>query len=211
MLNIADFILIGIIAVFVIVGSVRGFVKSLFGLGSIVLSLVLALTLYPVVSDVIEKSPVGDFIYESVENIFGQDKNKPIVEEEQQLLPDIIKEPINAATENAKQAVSKSVADAAINIVGMLAVFLLVKILIWILAKVLDIMTRLPIIHGCNKFLGAVFGGVSGVLIAYLLLGALTFTTILNTTSELGLTVQNSLLVSQMYENNILLYFLQDK
>ena len=211
MLNIADFILIGIIAVFVIIGSVRGLVKSLFGLGSIVLSLVLALTLYPVVSDVIEKSPVGDFVYENVENIFGEDKKETLEENEKQILPDIIREPINAAAESAKDTVSKSIADAAINIMGMLVVFLLVKILIWILGKVIDIMTHLPIIHGCNKFLGAVFGGVSGVLVTYLLLGVLTFTTILNTTTDFGRTVQSSMLVSKMYENNILLYFLQDK
>ncbi len=215
MLNIADIVLIAVIAVFVIVGSYRGLVKTLFGLGSIVLSIILSLTLYPVVSDILAESQVGAVVHESVSNLLGQaqtDNSLPQVSAEpDNALPEIVLNTIDNAAEQTTQALTVTVTDAALNIISMLIVFILVKILLWIVAKILDLATKLPVIHGCNKLLGGVLGCVSGVLIVYLLLGLLTFTTLLNTTTDFGRTVQNSLILSQMYENNILLYFLQIK
>ncbi|MBR5156455.1 MAG: CvpA family protein [Clostridia bacterium] len=217
MLNIADIVLIAIIAVFVIAGSVRGLVKTLFGLGSIVLSIILSLTLYPMVSDVLAQSKVGAIVQDSVSSLLSQEKqiteSTELTEttENESSLPDFVQNTIDTATQQTTQALSATVTDAALNIISMLIVFVLVKILLWIIAKLLDLATKLPVIHGCNKLLGGVLGCVSGVLIVYLLLGLLTFTTLLNTTSDFGRTVQNSLILSQMYENNILLYFLHIK
>lgn len=211
MLNIADIVLIAIIAVFVIVGSVRGLVKTLFGLGSIVLSIILSLALYPMVSDALAESKVGAIVQESVINLLGQNEQTSFSAESESALPDFVQSTIDNAAQQTTQALTLTVTDAALNIISMLIVFILVKILLWIIAKLLDLATKLPVIHSCNKLLGGVLGCVSGVLIVYLLLGLLTFTTLLNTTSDFGRTVQNSLILSQMYENNILLYFLHIK
>ncbi len=211
MLNIADIVLIAIIAVFVIIGSVRGLVKTLFGLGSIVLSIILSLTLYPIVSDVLAESQVGAVVQESVSNLLGQNEQTTLTTENESALPELVQNTIDNATQQTTQALSATVTDAALNIISMLVVFVLVKFLLWILAKILDLATKLPVIHSCNKLLGGVLGCISGVLVVYLLLGFLTFTTLLNTTSDFGRTVQNSLILSQMYENNILLYFLHIK
>lgn len=211
MLNVADIVLVAIIAVFVIVGSVRGLVKTLFGLGSIVLSIILSLTLYPMVSDALAVSKVGAVVQESVSNLLGQNEQPTVTIENESVLPEFVQNSIDNAAQQTAQALSATVTDAALNIISMLIVFVIVKILLWILAKILDLATKLPVIHSCNKLLGGVLGCVSGVLIVYLLLGLLTFTTLLNTTSDFGRAVQNSLILSRMYENNILLYFLHIK
>lgn len=212
MLNIADFVLIGFIIIFVFAGSARGLAKSLFGLGSIILSLVLALTLYPIVSDILIQSPMGALVTENIEKIFEEnntnDSLENLTQEEMDGLPNIIQNATLAAGEKIEKSVSASVSAAALNIISMLIVFLLVRLILWIVSYILNIATKLPVIHGCNKILGGLLGAVSSLLIVYLLLGFLTFTTLLNTTEDFGRTVQSSLLVSQMYENNILLYFL---
>lgn len=211
MLNIADIVLIAIIAVFIIVGSVRGLVKTLFGLGSIVVAIILSLTLYPIVSDALATSKVGAIVQESVSNLLGQNEQAATTTENESALPEFVQNSIDNAAQQTTQALSATVTEAALNIISMLIVFVLVKILLWIIAKILDLATKLPVIHSCNKLLGGVLGCVSGILIIYLLLGLLTFTTLLNTTSDFGRTVQNSFILSQMYENNILLYFLHIK
>lgn len=214
MLNIADFVLFGIVALFAVIGSTRGLAKSLFGLGSIILSLVLAFFLYPIVSDVLTQSPAGEFVTEKVEQIFGQNDSISEVQKEDGTeknninLPNMIQDAAQEAGKQVQKSVSAGVSAAALNIISMLIVFLLVRLLLWILSKALDVATKLPVIHGCNKLFGGIFGAVSSLLVVYLLLGLLAFTTLLNTTEDLGRTVQSSLLVSQMYENNILLYFL---
>ena len=220
MLNIADFILIGVIALFILAGAARGLVKSLFGLGSIILSLVLAFALYPVVTGYLQQSPVGDFVTESVEKMLGE--RESVINEgasaendpeagsaEEGGLPEIVQDTLENTGEAVKETASAGIAAAALNIISLLAVFIIVRLVLWIAATLLDIVTKLPVIHGCNKLLGAVMGGVSGLLIVYLLLGLLTFTNLLNTTTDFGRTVQSSLLLSQMYENNIILYFLK--
>lgn len=220
MFNIADFILIGVIALFILAGAARGLVKSLFGLGSIILSLVLAFALYPVVSEYLQQSPVGDFVTESVEKMLGEresvinagasaenDPEAGVAEEGG--LPEIVQGALENTGEAVKETASAGIAAAALNIISLLTVFIIVRLVLWIAAALLDIVTKLPVIHGCNKLLGAVMGGVSGLLIVYLLLGLLTFTNLLNTTTDFGRTVQSSLLLSQMYENNIILYFLK--
>lgn len=220
MFNIADFILIGVIALFILAGAARGLVKSLFGLGSIILSLVLAFALYPVVSEYLQQSPVGDFVTESVEKMLGE--RESVINEgasaendpeagvaEEGGLPEIVQGALENTGEAVKETASAGIAAAALNIISLLTVFIIVRLVLWIAAALLDIVTKLPVIHGCNKLLGAVMGGVSGLLIVYLLLGLLTFTNLLNTTTDFGRTVQSSLLLSQMYENNIILYFLK--
>ena len=220
MFNIADFILIGVIALFILAGAARGLVKSLFGLGSIILSLVLAFALYPVVTGYLQQSPVGDFVTESVEKMLGE--RESVINEgasaendpeagsaEEGGLPEIVQDTLENTGEAVKETASAGIAAAALNIISLLAVFIIVRLVLWIAATLLDIVTKLPVIHGCNKLLGAVMGGVSGLLIVYLLLGLLTFTNLLNTTTDFGRTVQSSLLLSQMYENNIILYFLK--
>lgn len=214
MLNIADFVFIGLVVLLAIIGSARGLARSLFGLGSIVLSLVLAFTLYPVVSDFMSQSSIGNTVTEKVEMMFGQTKNEGESEnaakEKIEAFPNAIQDAAQAAGEQLQKSVSESVSSAAMNIISMLLVFIIVRFLLWGISKVLDIATKLPVIHSCNKIFGAAFGALSGVLLVYLLLGLLTFTTLLNTTENFGRTVQSSLLVSQMYENNILLYFLHN-
>lgn len=217
MLNIADFIFMGFVALMAVIGSSRGLVRSLLGLGSIVLSLFLAFTLYPMVSDTLARSTVGTVVTEKVEAMFGQNPQgteqiqelDPATNEKIESIPAVLQETAQNAGTQIKKSVAEQVCSAAMNLISMLLVFLLVRLLIWLISKTLDLVTKLPVIHGCNKILGGLFGVISSVLIVYLLLGLLTFTSLLNTTGDFGRTVQNSLLVSQMYENNILLYFLQ--
>lgn len=220
MLNVADFILIGVIALFILAGAARGLVKSLFGLGSIVLSLVLAFALYPAVSDYLREGPVGDFVTVSAVRMLGEresaiqegepDEDAPNQEAGKESgLPEFVQGALENAGEAVKETASAGIATAALNIISLLAVFIIVRLVLWIAAALLDVVTKLPVIHGCNKLLGAVMGGVSGLLIVYLLLGLLAFTNLLNTTTDIGRTVQSSLLLSQMYENNIILYFLK--
>lgn len=211
MLNLADFIFMAFVLLMTIIGVARGLVKSLFGFGSILLSLILAMTLYPWVSDVLTKSPVGVIVSEKTEAAFGAKKTEEanLSEENTNMLPEAVRKTVQNTGEQLQKSIAEQVASLAIRLISMLLVFLLVRLLLWILSRTLNLITKLPVIHACNKLFGGAFGLLSSVLIVYLLLGLLTFTSLLNTTSDFGRTVQNSMLVSKMYENNILLYFLR--
>ena len=137
----ADIVAAVIVLVFVLIGVHNGLVKSVLGLSSIVISLILALVLYPVVSDFLSKSVIGTYVTENVQNVIGGEVTEPDTAEkkDQNLnLPDSIMQTVNDSvsqvTNSVTNAISGSVASLAINLISILAVFLIVRLLVWLLA-----------------------------------------------------------------------------
>jgi len=102
-LNIADYIAIILVAVLVIAGIKRGFVRSVFTLGSLILSLILSLTLYPVVSDFMAESVLGDYVRLNVYKALDAEEEPETVEEagETLNLPESIRSSIQNVTNDA--------------------------------------------------------------------------------------------------------------
>lgn len=215
-MNIADLIAILIIVFSVLIGAKRGFVKSIFSFGSLIISLLLALTLYPIVTDCLEGSVVDDFVHKSVYNLFdAQSSNENAIEKNDanSSLPESLKSLINKTITDAatttKEVMAETVASLALKILGILIVFVLSKLLLWILSLLFDLVSKLPVICTLNKLMGGAIGAFYGILILYVLLALMAF---FSTTQSLNKPVQlvkESAIVSVMYNQNILLNFLQ--
>ena len=206
MFNLADIVLIAIIVLFVVLGIRKGFVKTVFGLCSIVISIALALSLHPIVSNVLEQSPVNDFVQEQVLGMLPEGEVT-----ESLALPGFLQDTVSEAEAKTKDAIAGGIAGVALKIISMILVFILVQMILWILSLTLNLITKLPVIHGFNKLLGGVSGAVSGILVVYLVLGLLTFTTALDKTTAISEMVEDSLVASTMYENNLLFTALAKK
>lgn len=206
MFNLADIVLIAIIVLFVVLGIRKGFVKTVFGLCSIVISIALALSLHPIVSNVLEQSPVNDFVQEQVLGMLPEGEVT-----ESLALPGFLQDTVSEAEAKTKDAIAGGIAGVALKIISMILVFILVQLILWILSLTLNLITKLPVIHGFNKLLGGVSGAVSGILVVYLVLGLLTFTTALDKTTAISEMVEDSLVASTMYENNLLFTALAKK
>ncbi|MBQ3226215.1 MAG: CvpA family protein [Clostridia bacterium] len=206
MFNLADIILIAVIVLFVWLGIRKGFVKTVFGLCSIVISIALALSLHPMVSDMLEQSPVNGFVHEQVLGMLPEGEVT-----ENLALPGFLQDSVSEAEAQTKDAIASGIASVALKIISMILVFILVQLILWILSLTLNLITKLPVIHGFNKLLGGVVGAVSGILVVYLVLGLLTFTTALNKTTAVSEVVEDSLVASSMYENNLLFTALAKK
>ncbi len=206
MFNLADMILIALIILFVWLGIRKGFVKTVFGLCSIVISIALALSLHPMVSEQLEVSPAKDFVHEQVLGMLPDGEMTDSL-----ALPDFLQDSVSEAEANTKDAIAGGIAGMALKIISIILVFLLVQLILWILSLALKLITRLPVIHGFDKLLGGIVGAVSGILVIYLVLGLLTFTTALNKTIAISKVVEDSLIASSMYENNVLFTSLAQK
>jgi len=214
-LNIADYIAIILVAVLVIAGIKRGFVRSVFTLGSLILSLILSLTLYPVVSDFMAESVLGDYVRLNVYKALDAEEEPETVEEagETLNLPESIRSSIQNVTNDAVSSVKESIAEStvtiALKLVGILLVFLLVRILLWVIQKLLDIVSHLPVLRSANKFLGGLIGMVYGVMLVYIILAVFTFTTTLQAMNKPTQLILESKYVSNMYHQNIILDFMK--
>lgn len=96
------------------------------------------------------------------------------------------------------------VADKVIVLIGYFSTFVVVFVVLRILAFVLDIIGRLPIINGINKMTGLAAGLAEGLVVVWILGIGLT----LIGTTELGqsaaLCVQESKFLSVIYRYNLL-------
>ena len=86
----------------------------------------------------------------------------------------------------------------------LLVVFLIVKLILWVLMMILDVITRLPVIKSLNNLMGGIWGAASGVITVYLLLALLTFVTAVNSENAVVKNVLESEIASKMYNENFI-------
>jgi len=217
MFNLADIIAVAIIVLLAGWGMKKGFVRSVFALGSLLLSLILALTLHPVVTDFLDGSVVEEYVHTNVYKVFeakAQEEAEPTEEPKQALsLPLFFSETIENKTEevtkNITETVAASVTDLALDLIGILIVFVLVRFILWLALHLLDIIAKLPILHSANKLLGGILGAIYGILAVYLILALLTLFTTFQAFNKPTELVLESKIASQMYHQNIILSFLE--
>ncbi len=179
----ADLILICFIAFFAFVGMKRGFIKTIVGLASTLISLVLTLLAYPFVSDLLHKLGVGEAIKEIILSVIT--KNEQV---------------------NLGLGIMEKTADASsvvvVNVISFIAVIILTKFVLALLIKSLNVITKLPVIKQANALLGMVVGLLSGILISYILIGILSALDENNVILVIKQYLDSSLIAVLMYRDN---------
>ncbi len=179
----ADLILICFIALFAFTGMKRGFIKTIVGLASTLISLVLTLLAYPVVSDVLHKLGVGEAIKEIILDVIA--KNEQV---------------------NLGLGIMETTAEASsvvvVNVISFIAVIILTKFVLTLLIKSLNVITKLPVIKQANSLLGMIVGLLSGILVSYTLIGVLAALNDNNVILTVKQHLDSSLIAVLMYRDN---------
>ena len=179
----ADLILICFIALFAFIGMKRGFIKTIVGLASTLISLALTLLAYPVVSDLLHKLGVGEAITEIIIGVIS--KNEQV---------------------NLGLGIMEKTAEASsvvvVNVISFIAVIIFAKFILTLLIKSLNIITKLPVIKQANALLGMVMGVLSGILISYTLIGVLAALNDNNVILVVKEHLDSSLIAVLMYRGN---------
>lgn len=178
----ADIILIAILIIFAYVGAKRGLIKTLVGIASTVLSVILSMLLYNPVSEILYESSLGDSVKEYVREFL-----------------------VGKAEGAAKLLITDAAVETAsvlmMNIISFVVVIIASKVLIILISKILNIAAKFPVIKQANKLLGMLAGIISGILICYIAIG------IIMTLSPEG----NALAIKESVENSYLAVKLCDK
>lgn len=179
----ADLILICFIALFAFAGMKKGFIKTIVGLVSTLISLALTLLAYPVFSDLLHKLGVGEAITEIILSVIS--KNEQV---------------------NLGLGIMERTAEASsvvvVNVISFIAVIILTKFVLTLLIKSLNIITKLPVIKQANALLGMVAGVLSGILISYTLIGVLAALNDNNVILAVKEHLDSSLIAVLMYRDN---------
>lgn len=100
--------------------------------------------------------------------------------------------------------IASYLASALLELICAVILFLLVYIGLHILIRWLDLISRIPIIHGINQIAGAVLGGVQGLLAVWLFFLVIQICSGYSWTSGLLEQIGTSTWLRFLYESNLL-------
>lgn len=178
----ADLIFILVVTVFAVLGLKRGFIKTVLGLASTIISLILTALLYPPIANFVYDTGLGDSFAESFAELASGKMDNEII--------------IDAAATTAS--------TVCINVISFLIVIIAIKILLSLLLKSLDLVSKLPVIKQANSALGLCVGIISGLLLSYIAIGvisSLSYNGFLD--ASWNENFKNSIFVSLFYDENI--------
>lgn len=225
-----------IAALIIIIGSMvwgywRGFVRIAFTLVSMILVIVLVSWATPYMADFLKENTS---IYESLaqksaqqiqaaaentmQNTLENTNSPGGIQMEGMNLPKLWAEEFLNKTGGVIQEVAEDsgiyqqageyIADWALRGIAFFVAFFLISILLKLVVGLLDIVTKLPLIKGLNRF----FGGVAGLLLGLLIVWLLLFLVAITCTSQWGRIalgyINDSPFLSFLYHNNGILYLL---
>ncbi len=202
---ILDILFIIVLLIAVWIGARRGFVRSIIGFLSLLLSILIATFFYQQFLDLVQNVPFLNQIRWQIMAAISQSV-APMLTENLETLPDFILRFIPQETiTGGVQTVSDWMAQSLTQVLLYLIFILLLHIVLRVCANLLLALTHLPVIRQCNKLLGAGFGAVTGILCCYLL-AALVFILSMNPAySWISQELSRSVVCQYFYENNLMI------
>lgn len=187
---ISDIIVFLFVLLFICFGYKAGFIKTLFGMCSYFISIILGLMLYPIISSTLKNS----FIYDSVRNF--SEKQINISFKGNSIINDIFMK-LGSDAVNAT-------AELILNIISFVLVILVCKILLSFILKSLTFISKVPVISFLNKGLGAVLGALKGILLLYVLFLVINFLPT-NITEKTIDNINESKIACKFYKENLII------
>lgn len=154
---IIDLIIIGVIALCIIVGYVKGLTGSLIKILSFVLSLIIAFILFiPSSNFIINNTQIDEMIERTIrETILSKDTESQNDKNMPTAITDYINQKVEEMADEAKESVIDSTAkDISLTIVKAgtwIALFILARIALILLKLISSLITKLPVIKQFDK------------------------------------------------------------
>lgn len=214
------------VVVMIAIGMKRGLVKTAFSFGSIFIALVLVNILTPVAKEAIKNTPVYDSINQNIQSYVsehiatstekmtetGINNQEKIINELP--LPNGLKESLtknnnqssydSLAVNTFKEYVVAYLTDVVLNAVVYILLFMVISILMKTLVEVLNIVTKLPVIHTFNMAGGALIGFAQAILIIWLLCMVVTIFSSTSWGQTVCKAIADNGVLSMIYDNNLI-------
>lgn len=201
----ADIFVILIVTLFIYLGYRSGFMKTFIKIASYLISIVISFFLYPVLSNFLLKTPIYTKIIDFLSEKYI---SKGLLEKGSGDVFGAIFKYIPGSLETATMNIAQSLATLILNILAFIIILVLSKIIIRIVGNILGIFTKLPVIKQFNRLGGSVLGGVVGVLMLYIISAGIILFTPFTPESKIITEIENSTFASEIYQNNIIVNFL---
>ena len=204
---IIDLIVVAIYVLSVLYFKSKGFLKASETLFSLILTFCLIPMLLPTFEGVVADSILGESIHDNVENaIMSSEAGKEIELPDffGPTLADEIKEIDKAKTDIMEKTVD-SVTGIIVKIVSFILLFILAKIGVFLLFKLLALVVKIKVFSFFNKTLGIAMGFVNGTIIVYIACALLVVFVPVEYSAIFKEAINDTLLTEFFYNNNIII------
>ncbi len=188
-------------------GFKMGFVKKILSFGTIIITIIATKVFTPTIAGYVKditnwESTLTTKIYDALmkSNVYDQ-LNVPI-----------LRDAIDTGNiqESIRDGLCTNIANAIINLICGIAVFIIVLILVKLALKVLDIIDYIPVVGQLNKILGGMFGIVEMIVITWILFTILRALENIPQVAVINNNIKESYIVSYLYNNNLIYNFLSN-
>lgn len=216
-------IVAAIIIINALIGRKVGFIKTVFSMVSITIAIILTIWISPNVNKALSSN---ETFYKKITQ--GIDKMLTLQMEDQKQpdeisiiselpIPKSLKESLlkNNTKENYtamaigsfKEYINTYLTNIVINAISFILTFLIALTALWVLSIMLNIISKLPLLNTVNKTAGLAVGFIQGLVIVWVLFIFLTAFSGLTFGATAMEMIEESKLLSILYNNNLLLGF----
>lgn len=222
-MNFADIFVVLLILFFALLGFFKGLIYSVFKLASFFVAVGLALTFYPIVSDVLMETSLAKSIQNGITNKLLIVQDEQVKETGGSLteetlikgidLPDgVINLALNKTalidTASVVNSLSIALTEIIINIISVILLFILLRILLFIARIILQSIVKLPLIKQFDKIGGLAFGTIEGFLMIFIIFSVIMFFHSTGNFEGVFKVIDGSLVAKYFYYNNVLIWIL---
>lgn len=230
-MNWSDYAVIGLIAFFAVFGLFRGFIMSVYRLLAFFFCIYVSMKLTPVLSAIVEKTPVYDAIKNAVVkslNTWGAEvfSSKAAAIQgsagvEALLgsypLPDYLKKSVMGNLPSVSElinldgitnAIGSEVTKIIISILSLIILYIVLRIITALIGILVKGISKLPVFKQVDRIGGLVLGVLQGVVAIYIVLAVLVLFNTNPAFAGIFDGLKSSLFAGILYENNIIINLL---
>lgn len=207
---ILDLILAAVIIAAFTAGCRKGFVKSVWKIAALVVTIVLVIALKQPVLDFLSGTQTADKINDRLSQSLQLPSGGGVNIAENLNLPELMQGYINdginsagAAAMSVNERAASSLTGLFMTIIVCIGLFIIIRLLLMAVFTLLNGVTKLPVIKGANKLVGGLLAVVNIVFIIFLALALVSL--FAPADSELFEMINNTYAVKYFYNYNILL------
>ena len=207
---ILDIILAALIIISFIAGYKKGFVKSVWKIAALAITIVLVIALKNPAVDFLSGTSIAGAINEKISKTIHIPQGGGINVAENLNLPDFLNAQVSDGIENAQgavasvnDAVAASLTNIAVTIIVCVALFIIIRLILMAVYMIAVGITAAPLIRGVNQFFGGLLASVNMVFIIFLLLALVSL--FAPADSQMYEMINNTYVVKYLYNYNILL------
>ena len=222
MFNFADLIVVAIIGISAFAGYKGGFVKTGLGFLSFFIAVALTFIFYkPVMQLIKENTQFEPWLTEYLNSLDTKqlvegdtrEKSDDVTDEKNSYVANLPNEVveligINDMKEKAKSAIIEKIVEFALKLLAIVIVYVAARLALIVIIIVLDLIAQLPVLKQFNEILGLALGVLLGLLKTYGLFLIIALLGSINVTTGIVSLINNSLIASFLYDNNLLLKLL---